>query len=396
MKIVKKEKRRIVLKIVSVILLTVVFVTAAICNNFIPRNIADYYCTYIFPYISVPFQRFNMIFHFSLTENVIVCLAPMTAAGLIIWLVILIKKLITKDAAVYLYRSYRNLMIVLIAGAVLYQAMHGINYRRTRVTKELELNTADELTYDDYLDALKWAYAGMIEARSRLGEDYNGVAHMTNSFENSASYACSLLNAFSDKYDIPLSRNYVRAKPVSLSHYWSYTYIVGFYDSFLGEANINTDYMSITEFPITVCHELCHTKGYASETDCNLLAALACCSSRRADFRYCGFYEVFWNLYNTTAGIAKATGEVMPQYELTSEMEPVYRDMRASTLYWMVIDEEVNDIYELFGIDITEASSTANDTFLKSNGESGVDSYVVPESIYVRFYLTHVAGVEDA
>lgn len=396
MKIVKKEKRRIVLKIVSALLMMAVFVVAAISNNFIPRDFADYYCTNIFPYISVPFQRFSMIFHFSLTENLIVCLAPMLAAGLVIWLVILIKKLMTKGAGIYLYRSYRNLMIVLIAGAVLFQAMHGFNYRRTHVSKELELNTEDELTYEDYLEALKWAYSGMIEARSHLGEDYNGVAHMRGSFENSAAYACSLLNAFSDKYDIPLSRNYVRAKPVSLSHYWSYTYIVGVYDPFLGEANINTDYLNITEYPITICHELCHTKGYASETDCNLLAALACCSSSRADFRYCGFYEIFWNLYSTTAGIAKATNEVMPQYELTSEMEPVYRDMRAANLYWLNIDREVDDIYEIFGIDITEASSTANDTFLKSNGESGVDSYVVPESIYVRFYLTHVAGVEDA
>ena len=132
--------------------------------------------------------------------------------------------------------------------------------------------------------ALKWAYNGMVEARSHLGEDYNGIAHMSESFENSAAYANSLVNAFGEKYDIPVSKNYVRAKPVSMSHYWSYTHIVGMYDPFLGEANLNTDYMSIIEFPVTLCHELCHSKGYASETDCNLLSALACCSSTRADF----------------------------------------------------------------------------------------------------------------
>ena len=52
---------------------------------------------------------------------------------------------------------------------------------------------------------------------------------------------------------------------------------------------------------------------------------------------------------------------------------------------------------EMFNIDITETSSNVNDAFLKSNGEEGgVDTYVVPDSVYVRFYLTHIAGAEDA
>ena len=230
-----------------------------------------------------------------------------------------------------------------------------------------------------------------------MGEDYNGVAHMDNSFENNAVYASSLLDKFSEKYDIPLTRNYVRAKPVSLSHYWSYTYIVGMYDPFLGEANINTDYININEFPITICHELCHAKGYASETDCNILASLACCSSTRADFRYAGYCWIFWNIYYVTAEIAEETGQIMPEYVYTTEMEAVYRDERASRLYWNQIDEEVDALKEKFNIDITETSSNVNDAFLKSNGEeSGVATYEVPDSVYVRFYLTHIAGAEDA
>ena len=286
-------------------------------------------------------------------------------------------------------------MIIGLVLAIIYQAMHGINCRRTRITQDLNFVT-DELTFDDYCDALKWAYTGMIEARSHLGEDYNGVAHMQENFENSAMYACSLLDAFSDKYDLPLSRNYVRAKPVSLSHYWSYTHIVGVYDCFLGEANINTGYMGVNEFPITVCHELCHAKGYASETDCNIIAALACCSSTRADFRYAGYYEIFWNLYFVSESIAKKTDQVVPQYRATSEMMPVYRDANASNMYWDRIDEEVEEIRKKLGIDIAEASNNANDAFLKSNGENGVETYQVPDSVYVRFYLTHVKGAEDA
>ena len=397
MKIKSKRKKRTALKIVLIILLTALFICAAECNNYIPRNIADYYCNNIFPYISKPFQCFNMFFQFSLTEGIVVCIFPLLAIGFICWLVFLIKKMLTKGAFQFFFKSARNLLICAIVMAILFQAMHGINYRRTKASAELKLNTTEELTFEDYCAALRWAYLGMIEARSQLGEDYNGVAHMQYGFENSAIYANSLLDSFADKYDIALTKNYVRAKPVSLSHYWSYTYIVGMYDPFLCEANINTDYIDITDFPITVCHELCHAKGYASETDCNLLASLACCQATRADFRYAGYNWIFWNLYRVTESIAEATGNVMPEYAYTSEMEPVLRDEMASRYYWSKIDEEVEAIKDIFNVDITETSDNVNDAFLKSNGEEeGVEAYVVPDSIYVRFYLTHIAGGENA
>ena len=87
----------------------------------------------------------------------------------------------------------------------------------------------------------------------------------------------------------------------------------------------------------------------------------------------------------------------MPEYSSAPEMEDVYRDEYASRLYWDKIDEEVDALKEMFNIDITKTSSNVNDAFLKSNGEEGgVDTYVVPDSVYVRFYLTHIAGAEDA
>ena len=394
MKIKSKKKKRIVLKTVLIVVLTALFICACLINNFIPRGFADFYCTQIFPYISTPFQCFSMFFHYSLTEGIVVCIFPLLAIGFICWLVILIKKTLSKGALSFFYKSLRNFLICGLVLAIIFQAMHGINYRRTSAIVELKLNTAEDLTFDDYCAALKWAYNGMIEARSHLGEDYNGVAHMDYSFENNAVYACSLLDNFSDKYDIPLARNYVRAKPVSLSHYWSYTYIVGMYDPFLGEANVNTDYIDIQEFPITVCHELCHAKGYASETDCNILASLACCSASRADFRYAGYSWIFWNLYFVTYTIADETDQIMPGYADLSEMAGVYRDERAGRLYWEKIDEEVEALKEKFHVDITETSSNVNDAFLKSNGEEeGVNTYEVPDSVYVRFYLTHIAGV---
>lgn len=391
MKIERKGKKRRALHIAVIAVLPLLCIAAAVSNAFLPRSAADYYCTNIFPYVSVPMQSLNMFFQVSLTENFIICLVPLLVIGFICWTVILIKKILGTGALSYLYRSFRNLFILILIGAISYQAMHGFNYKRTHVYTALQLGSED-LDFEDYCNALRWAYNGMVEARKKLGEDYNGVAHMNESFENSAVYANSLLNSFCDQYGVPLSHNYVRAKPVSMSHYWGYTHIVGMYDPFLAEVNVNTDYMNIEEYPVTLCHELCHAKGYASETDCNTLATLACCRSARADFRYAGYSEIFWNLYVVAEQIAEATGEVVPQFASSSDMEPVFRDMRATSLYWKQIDDEVASLKERLGIDITETSDMVNDTFLKSNGESGLDSYRVPDSVYVRFYLKYEGG----
>ena len=90
--------------------------------------------------------------------------------------------------------------------------------------------------------------------------------------------------------------------------------------------------------------------------------------------------------------IAEETGQVCPQYIYTSEMDAVYRDLEAYSDYWTSIYLETERINEWSGVDIEATSDRVNDTFLKSNGEEGVVTYIVPDSIYVRFYLTHVAG----
>ena len=84
----------------------------------------------------------------------------------------------------------------------------------------------------------------------------------------------------------------------------------------------------------------------------------------------------------------------MPEFISVSDMDPVIRDMSASVIYWRQIDKEVDSVKERLGIDIKETSNVVNDTFLKTNGETGLESYNVPDSIYVRYYLTYI-GAEN-
>ena len=344
----------------------------------------DHYCAKIFPKIALLANVFNSCFHMSLTENIVVMIAVFIIPAILIFTVMMIRRLLGKGSALRLLLKVTSTIVILSAFLTLvFQLMHGLNYRRTPVSKKLNITTGD-YTIEDYREALQWAYVNMLQARSQLGEDLNGVAHMGMSFEVATGYANNLVDAFGKEYDLGLSTNFVRGKPVSLSKYWSLTHIVGMYDPFLGEANINTGYMDITSFGMTVCHELCHAKGYASETDCNIMGALACIRSNKPEFRYAGFYYIFWNLYEVVYKDSVHNGNKMPEFLNARQLAPVYRDMKASKDYWKKID----DLF--FAKEIAQVSEKANDTFLKVNGNQGVRSYKVPGNVYLNFYLKYV------
>lgn len=353
----------------------------------ISPSAADYYCRKIFPVVAFLPNSFNSYFFVSLTENTVIVGSVTLLIMIVRKMLLLIKALVRKGLVCFardLYKALRNILVIAICMMIVFQMMHGINYRRPAIPQVMGL-TREEHTYEEYAMALKWAYEGMITARMQLDEDYNGVAHMSTSLEEAAYDANALMNTVSREYDYGMSGNYIRAKGVMLSHYWSYTGITGVYDMFLGEANLNTDYLDILYFPVTLCHEITHAKGYARESDANTAAVLACIRSPRADFRYAGYYAIFRDLYNKTVSYAEELGEPMPISLNDPAFQAVLRDINASLDY----DDSLAD--NPFTRFVERFSESANNTFLEANGqEGGTQTYIIPTSIYVDYFCDYV------
>ncbi len=387
-----KKKKKTVSRIVTVSVFAAVSVAAYLLGRLMPRDMADYYSSEVFPFLSSLPQRLSSLVRFSFTEITVVVLGSIAAPLLILWLVFLIKKAMTRGIGNYLYKSLRNFLAVVMVLLIIFEMFHGINYRRTPARTVLGLGNMT-LSFEDYCEALEWSYNGMISARKELSEDEKGVAKLSTDFDGVAEYASQMIDTFCASYGVAKYVSNAVPKPVRLSHYWSYTYIVGMYNPAFGEANVNTDFMDPTSIPHTVCHELCHAKGFANETDCNLLGALACITSDRADFRYSGYYTVFISLLGQIENLKKTKG-FKYEYKIKSdEIRPVAVDTQAANDYWNSIDEEVKDLQKRFGINITEKAQEANNQFLKSNGEKeGSETYNVPNNVYVDFYLIYVAG----
>lgn len=385
-KLLKKGRKYIFINIF--LFITAVFILLFPKLNILSVEQYDFYSSKVFPYIALLGNGISSIFIFSITEA-IVLVGSVTILVLLIRFIVRLCKAERKIGhRRYIWRkAICSILIIVNIMSLDFMLMHGLNYKRHTVAYNLNIK-GEYKEYNDYLETLIWAYNGMISARIQLGEDYNGVAHLLTDFNSMVIDANALLDNFDYTYNLGLSPNHVNCKPVMLSHYWSYTNIVGLYDVFIGETILNTDYMSVTEFPLTLVHELSHARGYARENDANALSALALIHSTRADFRYCGYLAIFNNLYYETLRYAESLDLNIPTV-ITPEYQAVIRDIEAGVAYWNGIDEEVtsNPIYQF----IQSFSDTANNAYLEANGqEGGVATYNVSPNIYVDFYCLYV------
>lgn len=373
--------RHRVLGIILKILFLLVMVLMILAVFFIPktsiysRGVANYYSEYIFPKVAYMGNWFCDVFMFSITEMAVVVGSIFVLILVVCFFVYLIKNIIRKRFLKYMYRIICLCLALAVFFSYAFMLMHGLNYKRDTAARRLGLST-QEREIEEIYQVQIWAYKGMIMARSQLGEDYNGVAHMMTSFPETVFHANELVSSVEQRFDLGLSETFVRAKPVMLSKYWSMTHIVGVYDPIIGEANINVDYTMPYDFPLTVCHEIIHARGYAKEGDANFIAAIACTMSDRADFRYAGYFEIFYSICSLLDNFREFN---------TPDMQMVMRDITAANAYWDAKD--IGKVAET----VHEVSEKSNDSYLKANGEEeGTETYTVDSNIYIEFFYKYV------
>ena len=395
--------RKTAARIALAVMLVGLLIVAIINRNgaLLPDIWVNYYSRSIYPTFSYGFYTFLNYFYFSVTENAVVILS-IAAIPLVVLFVVSIVKLAKskgkKALGAFLYKFMVAVLVVALVGVVQFQLMFGLNYARDSVSEVLGFennesndDSDEELLVDEYEAACEWAYQGMTQARSRLGEDYNGVTHIQTNFEECVYDANACITAFSEEYGLNLSMNYVRAKPVSLSNLWSQTAITGMNNPLFGEAIVNTDNMNSVDFPIALAHEITHARGISRENDANFVATMSLCLSSRADFRYAGFLQ----LYDHFRGVLIMIMDSNADLEVNipgdaSELAGVNRDLFASYAYWFLLED-----YSLSDF-INQLAEDTNDAYLESNEqECGTDTYNVPSSMYLDFYLMLV-GTEES
>jgi hypothetical protein len=136
--------------------------------------------------------------------------------------------------------------------------------------------------------------------------------------------------------------------------------LLGFYFPFTGEASLTIDAPG-QQVPHAAAHEMAHQRGVAREDEANFMGFWVCIRSDDASVRYSGWLFLWKQVY----------------YELSGERE----DQRARKLVKAVGPGPLRDMEEAWKWwhagegRMRELGQAVNDTYLKANGQAGIESY---------------------
>ncbi len=231
-----------------------------------------------------------------------------------------------------------------------FQAVWGINYRREPIARAFHLEVHPSSVGD--LRALG----------TELVEAINTTPPWTGGADAVAAVLADGPRIFAEasgRYPF-LAGSYAPPKPLVGSEVLSWLGLLGFYDPYTAEPNINVKAPAFV-LPFVVLHEMAHARGVASEDEASFVGYLLGRDSGDPRFRYSALWEAVTYVGGALRGVDPEAGAAFwdalsPRVRADTEAYYAWRAAHASPL---------------------EALARAvNDTYLRSQGvPDGVHSY---------------------
>ena len=354
---------------------------------------SDFYVEKVFPIFLNTYGRISALFPFSIGEMLIYGAIVYTVFTVVIWMCRFVHFVDGKDRLKRFSRInskiFFKLLIficlvqvqncfVLYHTSTLYEGTEAEDYdgtkeelvalrerlcvRANELSVTFERDENGEIIYDgDMKETAKAAMKNLgDEAKSRLG----------SVSEEMLDRKLSLLSGF-----------YSSPKAFYKSDFFSQQYIKGYYFPFTLEANYN-DLMYIANLPDTMCHELCHLKGFIFEDEASFIAYLACINSQDEFFEYSGILNAL--SYVDSEIDKEASKDESLVGLLTTENDYVRFDKTflTSEAWAKVESDALIDTKK-----VSKASDTFLDTNLTLNGVSdGIVSYSRMVKLLLKYY----------
>ena len=325
-----------------------------------PQMTEQYYSGWMFARVNSALVALTSILPVSLAEILVILIALYVLFRLGSMAVGVIKR--ENSVSGRVLRVLETIVhLSVIAGVLvfLYVSLWGLNNNRQPFAEAIGLSV-EKSTVQELKDCCLFLLEQTNVQRESIPEDDAGVMRLEEERR-------AVMDRAGEGYEI-LAANIPslgrvrpgRAKPVMMSELMSYAGITGIYFPMTAEANINVHIPDV-DLPFTICHELAHQLGYASEDEANFISWLACSQSPYPEYQYSGNYSALVYLMNALAAADRQVWQEV--YGMCSP--ELQRDLAAASQYW-----------DQFKGPIQEVSTAVNDSFLKANRqEEGVRSY---------------------
>ena len=360
----KAYLRAVIILGVCILLLNIMFRVS--------KAFATTYCNTVYHAFARGLSAIMSIFPFSFIE--ITCYV----CGLIIFycivkLIVLLIKYHQKAVRHFFFyklkRYLLNLAIILLSVWLMYSLTCLPLYHRVDFAACANIIPKDH-SVDDLIGLYELLVSDANELSGKVTRDSDNVFTIEGTDYNTLSV--DAMEALSDDYPV-LSDYYPKAKGILASNLMSRTLTMGFYCPYTMEANYNRNMPDI-DLPHTICHELSHLSGFIHEDEANFIGYLACMKSESDEFKYSGTVSVLEyvinQLYDNTT---------YEQFcEFYDEMDSlVILDIQKEDAYWENYRHTA----------ISNASSSANDAYIKINGDTeGERRYDMVTDLLLEYY----------
>ncbi len=264
-------------------------VTVISVLKFFPSIIEKYYSTGIYRNIGKTLRLISGWIGFSIGDLFYTFLV----LGFIVWIIKVIKKILKKSwnrqAVVFgCMKAIQTLLWLFIW----FHLLWGLNYNRTGIATQLQLNLTDTYEQKELDDLTCELIEKVNKLRRKISKDSSLPSLTVKEIRQKAieAYAMAELKFDFLHYSQPSFKKPLYNK---LGDYLGFT---GYYNPFSGEAQVRTD-IPIALQPYVLCHEIAHQLGYASESEANFAGYLACSQSSDLLFQY----SVYLDLYKYAA-----------------------------------------------------------------------------------------------
>lgn len=249
-------------------------------------------------------------------------------------------------------------LVFINAAYFIYSMVWGIHYHKDTIVEnhvkvKIEVNNLKKLYCSNLYKA--------IELRSMLQHTENEPLHFKLT---DADYQQIFLStqrrldriAFIKNYQFIKNPHY---KYSNISLFQNYLGILGYYNPFSAEANIN-GYNTDLKKGITIFHEYAHQMGFASESEANFISYYIAIHSGYNTIAYAAYYK---SLFSLLAAIQKED-PFFVKNEMLALHSLIQRDRQEERRY-----------YEKYTGKVSDGFSHLNDQFLKANAQEGTVSY---------------------
>lgn len=269
-------------------------------------------------------------------------------------------------------REWKSNLLTIVSGiSIFYFLFHllwATNYHRVPLFEKMKI----EKEYSD-ADLLAFTQKLIVktnQVHSELEENKN--IKITNPYSQELIFKMTL-NGYKNlaneyaffKYQEPSIKKSLISLPLT------YMGFGGYLNPFTNEAQVN-DKLPMYNFPFTVCHEMAHQIGYASESEANFIGFLSTIKNKDLYFQYAGYsYALKYCLRNWEIRDEKILEK------LKKKIRPgILKNYDESEAFWIKYNTPIEDGFKVF-----------YDNFLKLNKqEEGLESYSKFVNLMVGYY----------